>query len=233
MEQPANRRAVRRCPFVASVEVTDLSSGTRISAQTSELGVGGCFIKTLDPFPEGSLVQLRIFRDHGVFETKAKVVYSHSIQLGSGMGLAFQEMAANQRSLLEDWLAEIVTKLRPGSKARRTELGAMQLKTIVALLILGAACYAGVKVFVPYHANFQLEDKMRQQARFAHVDERSTEQLRDIIFAEAETHDIPLRREDIQIENSPSAVLITADYHVTLDLHVYQLSLHFHPTSGR
>jgi hypothetical protein len=33
------------------------------------------------------------------------VVYSHG---NFGMGLAFTEMAAKQRSLLEDWLAEIV-----------------------------------------------------------------------------------------------------------------------------
>jgi hypothetical protein len=114
--EPAERRAVRRCPFVASVELTDLSSKTqRISARTSELGIGGCYIETPNPFPEGTLVQLRIFRKHGVFETKAKVVYSHSIQLNSGMGLAFKEMAPNQRSLLEDWLAEVITQLRPAS----------------------------------------------------------------------------------------------------------------------
>jgi len=55
--------------------------------------------------------------------------------------------------------------------------------------------------------------------------------LRDIIFGEAETHDIPLRREDIQVENSPSGFLITADYKATVDLHLCQLSLHFRPRS--
>ena len=109
----------------------------------------------------------------------------------------------------------------------------MRLRTIVVLVILGAACYTGLKVFAPYYTNAQLADKMRQQARFARVDERSTEQLRDIIFREAETHDILLRREDIQIENSPSGVLIAADYNVRVDLHFYQLSLHFHPSSDR
>ena len=107
----------------------------------------------------------------------------------------------------------------------------MRLKTIAVLVIFGAACYAGLKVSAPYFACAQLADKMRQQARFAGVDGRSTEQLRDIIFGEAETDDIPLRREDIQIENSPSGVLITADYKVTVDLHLCQLSLHFHPRS--
>lgn len=106
----------------------------------------------------------------------------------------------------------------------------MRLKTIVVLVILGAV-YAGLRVFAPYYADAQLADKMRQQARFARVDERSTEQLRDIIFGAAESYDIPLRREDIQIENSPSGVLITADYNVKVDLHLCQLSLHFRPRS--
>ena len=49
-------------------------------------------------------------RDQGVFETEAKVVYSDA---SFGMGLAFCELPADQRSVLEDWLAEIVTQLRP------------------------------------------------------------------------------------------------------------------------
>jgi hypothetical protein len=110
--QPAKRRAVRRCPFVASAEVTELSSKTRLSARISELGLGGCYVETMNPFSEGSLVQLRILRDQGVFEAKAKVVYTHS---NFGMGLAFTEMVPNQRSLLEDWLAEVVLQFRPGS----------------------------------------------------------------------------------------------------------------------
>jgi len=110
--QSAKQRIVRRCPFVASAEVTDLSAETRQTGRTSELGIGGCYIKTPDPFPKGTLVQLRIFRGQGVFETRAKVVYSHNAQLNSGMGLAFQKMAPNQRSLLEDWLAEIITRLK-------------------------------------------------------------------------------------------------------------------------
>jgi hypothetical protein len=110
--QPANKRSVRRCPFVASAEVTELCSGARLSARTSELSVGGCYVDAHNPFPEGTLVELRILRDQGVFETKAKVVYCDP---RFGMGLAFTEMSPDQRSLLEAWLAEIVTQLRPVS----------------------------------------------------------------------------------------------------------------------
>lgn len=111
MDYPAKQRIVRRCPFVASAEVTDLSSKTRQTGRTSELGIGGCYVKAPDPFPTGTLVQLRVFRGPAVFETKAEVVYSHDAQLNTGMGLTFLDLAPNQRSLLEDWLAEIVTTL--------------------------------------------------------------------------------------------------------------------------
>jgi len=110
--QPAKKRAVRRCAFVASAEVTEPSSATRLSARTSELGLGGCYIETLNPFADGTVVQLRIVRDQGVFETKAKVVYA---QGNFGMGLAFTDMARKQRSVLEDWLAEIVIQSRPSA----------------------------------------------------------------------------------------------------------------------
>jgi hypothetical protein len=110
--QPAKRRSVLRCPLVASAEVTELRSGAVLSARISELGLGGCYVDALNPFPEGSIVGLRILRDQGVFETKAKVVYCDS---RFGMGLAFTEMTPDQRSILEAWLAEIVSQLRPVS----------------------------------------------------------------------------------------------------------------------
>lgn len=108
----AKQRSVRRCALVASVEVTELRTGALLSARISELGVGGCYVDALNPFPEGALVGLRILRDQGVFQTKAKVVYCDS---RFGMGLAFIELTPDQRSILENWLAEIVSRLSQGS----------------------------------------------------------------------------------------------------------------------
>jgi hypothetical protein len=108
--QHSKQRSVRRCSLVASAEVIDLHSGARLSARIAELGLGGCYVDSLNPFPEGTLVGLRIFRDQGVFETQAKVVYCDP---GFGMGLAFTEMKHDQRSLLETWLVEIVSQLKP------------------------------------------------------------------------------------------------------------------------
>lgn len=110
--QLAKKRSVRRCPLVASAEVTELHSGALLSARTSELSVGGCYVDVLNPLPEGTLVGLRILRDQGIFQAKAKVVYCDP---SFGMGLAFTEMTRDQRSLLEAWLTEIVSQLRPVS----------------------------------------------------------------------------------------------------------------------
>ena len=110
--RPAKQRSVQRCALVASVEVTELRTGALLSARISELGIGGCYVDALNPFLEGALVSLRILRDQGVFETKAKVVYCDR---RLGMGLAFIEMTPYQRSILENWLAEILSQLSPVS----------------------------------------------------------------------------------------------------------------------
>jgi hypothetical protein len=105
-------RSARRCPLVASAEVIDLDSETRLSARVSELGIGGCYVDAFNPFPTGTRVRVKILRDQGAFEVEAKVVYCDP---AFGMGLAFTELPQNQRSVLEEWLAEIVTQLRPVS----------------------------------------------------------------------------------------------------------------------
>jgi PilZ domain-containing protein len=112
--RPRKQRSVLRCSFVASAEVTELDSGssTKLSARTSELGLGGCYVDTLNPFPDGTPVRVRILRDGGVFETNAKVAYCDQ---GFGMGLAFIEITPSQRAILENWLAELVTNLKPAS----------------------------------------------------------------------------------------------------------------------
>ncbi len=101
----SQQRAAKRCQMVATVEVTDVESNTRLSARTSEIAIGGCYVDAMNPFPVGTIVKVRISRDRGAFEANGKVVYCDSTM---GMGIAFTELAPEQRSLLEDWLAEIV-----------------------------------------------------------------------------------------------------------------------------
>jgi hypothetical protein len=104
---PEKRRAVRRIQLVATAEVTARDTETKLSARMSELGLGGCYVDTLSPFPTGTLLHLRIIRDGGAFECEAKVVYVHE---GFGMGIAFTNMALDQRRVLENWIADLLMK---------------------------------------------------------------------------------------------------------------------------
>ena len=116
---------------------------------------------------------------------------------------------------------------------RDTERGFVRVKTILALLMLGVGGYICARVFPPYFANSQLKDKMYEEARFAESNDRTAEQLRDNVFNEAQRLEIPLRREQIQVERSSTGTRITADYTVTVDLYYYQTDWDFHTTSVR
>jgi hypothetical protein len=104
-----NKRCALRCQLVAPVEVTERGSETKISARISEIGLGGCYVDTHSPFPNGTLVNIRIIRDGGAFECEAKVVYVHD---RFGMGVAFTNIALDQRRLLQNWIAGLVTHLK-------------------------------------------------------------------------------------------------------------------------
>src|SRR2546422_9130392 len=90
----AERRSVPGYRFMARAMFTELSSGTRLAARTSELGLNGCYIDTLELFPIGTLVHLRILKDNGVFGTSGKVLYCHP---GIGMGIVFVDRSEERR----------------------------------------------------------------------------------------------------------------------------------------
>ncbi len=100
----AERRAIKRYPFTAAAEVIDSRTGSQISARTADMGLGGCYLDTMNPFPEGTLVQLRIHIGKSVFETSARVAYVHA---GLGMGLVFTDLTLEKVSQLDSLLSEI------------------------------------------------------------------------------------------------------------------------------
>ena len=109
------RRSVPRYRFIATAVVTELSPWTRLprlSVRTFELGLNGCYIDTIEVFPVGTLVHLRILKDNVVFETPGRVVCRH---LGIGMGVVFIDSTANQRVILQGWLAELDARCQPTS----------------------------------------------------------------------------------------------------------------------
>jgi hypothetical protein len=117
------------------------------------------------------------------------------------------------------------------SSSKRSQRGEGKLKAIIYTLILAAAVYAAVKVVPVYVAEYELKDKITEQARFAIVNRYSEDQVRDIIFKVIQDLDIPANREDIKVRNTNHGVMITVNYSVPVDFKVYKTEINFSPSS--
>jgi hypothetical protein len=117
------------------------------------------------------------------------------------------------------------------SATRHAERGEGKLKAIVYTAILILIVYSAFKILPIYFANYQLSDKMQETARFAIVNRYTDEQIKDTIYKEIQSLEIPAKREDIKSSSTQSVVRITVDYTVPVDLLFYHMDLHFTPSS--
>jgi c-di-GMP-binding flagellar brake protein YcgR len=100
----SERRRAPRYPIIADAEITEIASETKLSARTSDLSVGGCFLDMLNPSPEGTEIAVRISRADATFTARGRVVFLFP---NMGMGVMFTSVPASQQSVLEKWLEEL------------------------------------------------------------------------------------------------------------------------------
>ena len=100
-------RKVPRFSFVAEAELTALRNGCRLMAQVSELSSHGCYIDTPEGFPVGTEVDVTIRYGGSKCELTGRAIYKHG---GWGMGVVFENVGAEQRFIIDGWLAELARK---------------------------------------------------------------------------------------------------------------------------
>ena len=98
-----HRRHVR-FPLTAFVEALEPQSNTQISGRSSDVSLSGCYVDTLSPFPEGTIIRIRLTRENTSFEANAKVVFS---QVGMGMGVAFTSAEKDQFRIYQEWIDKL------------------------------------------------------------------------------------------------------------------------------
>jgi hypothetical protein len=113
----------------------------------------------------------------------------------------------------------------------RAQRGEGRFKAIAFTVVLAFGVFAAFKLLPPYINEYQLSDKMQEQAKFGVVNRYSEEQIRETVFKEAQDLDVPIKKEDIKVLASTSVVRISLDYRVPIDLLVYKMELHFTPSS--
>jgi hypothetical protein len=117
------------------------------------------------------------------------------------------------------------------NSSRHAERGAGKLKALVYTAILIIAVFAAVKTVPSYVAEYQLKDKMTEQARFAIVNRYTEDQIKDNIYRVIQDLDIPAKRDDVKVTNTNHGIEISVSYTVPVDFLVYQTDLNFSPTS--
>ena len=120
---------------------------------------------------------------------------------------------------------------RHASAHGRRERGEGKLRAVLYTAVIALVIYSGVKIVPPYLSDYQLTDKMQEQARFAVVNRYSEEQIRDNIFKVMQDLDIPAKREDVKVLASNAVVKISLNYTVPVDLLFYHMELNFSPSS--
>jgi len=148
---PAERRRTLRFPFSAAVELTEAQSGAQMSGRTSDLGLGGCYIDTLNPFPAGTEVKIRILKGNETFEAQARVTFAQS---GMGMGVAFVSAQPNQVRTFRAWIQEI-----SGSSAPTAGLDPAELLPLGSLHALSTALSELILILMKKQALSDVEDK--------------------------------------------------------------------------
>jgi hypothetical protein len=99
-----DRRTAIRCPFTAGLSATDETSQAALQSHTTDLSQNGCYVDTMNPFPKGTEIKVRLTHDNASFQAIARVVYC---QTGVGMGLLFTHIDPAERPVLDRWLAEL------------------------------------------------------------------------------------------------------------------------------
>ena len=90
-----------RYPFFASAEIIEGLSKSITKARTSELSRHGCYMDMMNPFFDGTTLNVRIVHDGQALDASARVIHS---QPNVGMGLSFDQIEPDHQPIIDKWL---------------------------------------------------------------------------------------------------------------------------------
>lgn len=111
------------------------------------------------------------------------------------------------------------------------ERGGSKLNLLITVAILGSLIFAAIQLIPPYFANYQLQDAIESESRFALTGypKKTVDDIRDDVYNKAVDLGVPASKDNIEVDVQNGSVSIAMDYSVPIDLKVYQFTLQFHP----
>jgi hypothetical protein len=117
-----------------------------------------------------------------------------------------------------------------GKRTRDGERGGAKLSFAITMIILATMVFCAVKVVPSWFANYQLQDAITTEARFATstYPKKTPEDIQGDVFKKSQELGVPAKKEDIKVTFDGNVVTISLDYSVTYDLAVTQITHPFH-----
>jgi hypothetical protein len=122
------------------------------------------------------------------------------------------------------------------SASRNPERGAGKLAGLMFFVFLGAVGYIAYKVLPVYVNNYEFQDALESEARFAVSNRKTPDDIRNDIWRKVVELNIPVDKKDIQIKypasqgGGPAALVdIDVPYNIEVEFPGYTLELSFRP----
>jgi hypothetical protein len=114
---------------------------------------------------------------------------------------------------------------------RNGQRGESKIKLVLAVAVSMVIFYAGIKIIPVYFANYEMQDAVETETRFAYsgYPKKSVDDIREEVWRKAQDLGIPAEKDAVHVDLGNGSVAIGLQYSVPIDLLVYQFTLEFNP----
>jgi hypothetical protein len=105
------------------------------------------------------------------------------------------------------------------------------LRALLGVVFIVAVVVAVFSLAPPYYNNYQIQDAITNEARMNTYTTKPVEEMRDTIWRKCKELDIPVTREQVNVQRDGQSVTIWLDYTVHVELPGYPVDLKFHPST--
>ncbi len=92
------------------------------------------------------------------------------------------------------------------------------IKALFGILVIVCGIYLGWQALPPYFYNYQFKDDLTEEARFASVNNRGEEAIRNDVMKRAAHYGLPIKPEQITVTSDAGDVGISVNYNVVINL---------------
>jgi hypothetical protein len=114
---------------------------------------------------------------------------------------------------------------------RNPQRGSSRLSTLMSFAFIAFVVFLIWKVAPPYMNNYQLQDSMNEEARYAAVNHKGPDDVHNDMMKKIAELGIPATDKDVTVVTNPTSTQIAVKYSIPVDLKFYQFTLDFAPTA--